>query len=137
MSQLSVVVGLGLPAATGLAMLGHCVVCCECDTNRRNVAAMGRAPFVDKGLDDALAKTVKSGALRFCADVVAAVANADAVMVSVPVSDEDNGLEGLQAIVADVAAVAPPNCVLVIKSTVLPGTCTYLQSMFNIREGLI
>ena len=80
---------------------------------------------------------MKSGALRFCADVVAAVANADAVMVSVPVSDEDNGLEGLQAIVADVAAVAPPNCVLVIKSTVLPGTCTYLQSMFNIREGLI
>ena len=97
-----------MPAATGLAMLGHCVVCCECDTNRRNVAAMGRAPFVDKGLDDALAKTVKSGALRFCADVVAAVANADAVMVSVPVSDEDNGLEGLQAIVADVAAVARP-----------------------------
>ncbi len=123
---------VGLPVATGLATLGHSVICCERDEDKRNSANAGQSPFLDIGLDEALAECVKLGTLKFCDNIVAAAANADAVFVAVPVSDEDNGLDELYRVVVDVVASAPSHCVLVIKSTLPLGVCAQLQEKFNV-----
>ncbi len=49
-----------------------------------------------------------------------------------PVSDEYNGVGKLYGVVADVIAVAPSHCVLVIKSTLPLGVCAQLREKFNV-----
>ena len=130
-----VVVGggrVGLPVAAGLAVIGHRVVCCERDAARRRSAASGRAPFADKGLDDALLGALKSGALTFCSTVAQAVGEADAVIIAIMV-DHRNGERELNNLAAEVVSVMPPRCILIVKSTVQPGTCSQLQKAFGIH----
>lgn len=124
---------VGLPVAAGLASVGHRVLCCERDKAKRETAAAGKAPFVDEGLDDALASVVASGHLRFCADIAEAVGDARVVFMAVPVSADENGLHILQTTVAETAAAAPLGSVIAIKSTVPPGTCGQLQGELGSR----
>lgn len=126
---------VGLPTAAGLASMGHHVVCCERDDAKRQVAAGGRAPFADAGLDDILAEMTASGRLRFCAGVAEAAANADAVMVAVPVPSGARGTETLDAVAAEFAAARPPasDCVFIIKSTVPPGACARIKKRLGIE----
>lgn len=121
---------VGLPTAAALATLGHRVVCCERNRFRRQTAAAGRAPFSDAGLEKALAAAVQSGMLRFCGDAAVAVKNTEAIIVAVPVSDGNAGLDALKKAAAVVAAAG---CgVLAVKSTVPPGTCERLQKTHDI-----
>ena len=121
---------VGLPTAVALATLGHNVVCCERDACRRQKAETGRAPFVDVGLEEALAIVVQSGQLRFCADVADAIENIEIAIVAVPVESGKTGLNELNKVAAIIATKS--HCVLVIKSTVPPGTCKKLRQTYGI-----
>ena len=122
---------VGLPAAAGFAAIGHRVACCESDDGRRAAISVGRAPFADAGLGDALVSGIASGALRICADIVDAADGADAVFIAVQTGDGANGLCNLHAAARLVAKHAAPSRVLIIKSTVPPGTCARLDTVLR------
>lgn len=90
------------------------------------------APFADAGLDDALVTVTRSGMLQFCADIAESVRDAGAVIITVPVLDGSGGMEVLEEIAATVTAVVAAHCVLIIKSTVPPGTCRKLQNAYKL-----
>lgn len=117
---------VGLPAAAGLAALGHRVVCCEADKTRRETAAAGEPPFEDEGLAAALAAGRANGGLRFCADIASAVAAAEVVFLAVPTASGDGGLRLLFDAAAQVAGCCATGTVLAVKSTVPPGTAAEL-----------
>lgn len=125
---------VGLPVAAAFAMRGAQVICCEQDAVRRTTIVAGRAPFPDAGLDRAVADCIASGALKVCANIAEAVANAHAAFIAVPVNDDILGTSLLRHVALSVSEHAPSNCVLVIKSTVPPGTCASIDG--TLRCGI-
>ena len=119
---------VGLPVATGFAQLGHETTCYEWNVERRALIKLGRAPFAEAGLDDALAVVVNKGMLRVCDGIKEAVANADVVFIAVPVGVGSSGTKGLWSATEAAAKYAPNDCVIAIKSTVPPGTCAKIKS---------
>jgi nucleotide sugar dehydrogenase len=83
---------IGLPLAVHFASRGHPVV--GADANPETVATVnaGLAPFPgEEGLDPALAEAIGTGRLRATTDTRAAVTEAEAVVVVVPLAVDDNG----------------------------------------------
>ena len=120
---------VGCVSAACLARLGHQVV--GCDVSRQKVDSINEseAPFFEPGLDDLLRETVASGRLRATTDAAEAIAFADIVMICVGTPSAKNGnqsSEQLERVAADIAAAIAERdrpLVVVVRSTVFPGTC--------------
>ena len=133
MIEIAVIGGgrIGLPIAVGLAKIGHRVVCCESSPIKLKMMVSGKASFADEGLDGAIKTAFASGNLRFCADIAGAVNNAKVVFMAIQVENCESGVQLLQAVSEETVEAAPTGCVLVIKSTVPPGTCEQLGHKFR------
>ncbi len=129
------VVGLGfvgLTTALGLAEVGHEVVGLEADATKRARIAAGEVPFHEPGLPEALGRHLGD---RFSVqtEASAALAGAEAVFFCVGTPSGPDGRADLSILDAALAGVldsldrsgvrgqAAP--VMVVKSTVPPGTC--------------
>ena len=123
-----VVVGqgyVGLTAATALAADGHDVVGVECDETRLQALRASAAPIYEPGLQELLADVVARGALTFAGSVAEVRAPVDAAIVAVGSPPSPGGgadLRFVRAAVDDVAALSPPPAVVMVKSTIPPGT---------------
>ncbi len=88
----------------------------------------GRSPVVEEGLGEIIAEGVKAGRLRATANVDEAVLETDVSVVSVGTPSRPNGGIGLAAMqrvceqIGHVLASKTARHVVVIRSTVLPGT---------------
>lgn len=117
---------VGLVTAACLADRGVEVVCVDRDPTRVAAVERGRAPFHEPGLGDLLARTAGK-TLRATADLGLAVAGADLVMVAVGTPSGADGIdlrqvrEACRGIAAHLSQAAPYP-VVVVKSTVVPGT---------------
>lgn len=122
------VVGLGyvgLPTACAIAKSGQTVIGVD---NRAEVVAkvsQGKSHLTESGLEDAVAEAVKSGRLKATSDIREAVAQADAVIVAVQTPFEKGkvALEYLRNAVTQVSSSIRPGTVVILESTVPPGTC--------------
>ena len=129
------VVGLGYVgtvAAAGLALAGHEVLAVDIDRERVGLLQEGRVPFYEPGLTSRVASAVLAGSLRFLhRDQVAEDLGAAAVICAgtPPAPGGGADLQQVTAAVEWVRAQRPRNLVLVMKSTVPPGTGN------QIREG--
>ncbi len=120
---------VGCVSAACLAKLGHQVV--GCDVSRYKVDSINEqeAPFFEPGLEPLLEEVVSSGRLRATTDVGEAVASSDIVMVCVGTPSAKNGnqsTEQIERVAADIAASMGDRdrpLIVVIRSTVFPGTC--------------
>lgn len=123
-----VVVGqgyVGLTAATALAADGHEVVGVECDGHRLRALRAAAAPLYEPGLQQLLADVTARGALTFEASVADVDAPVDAVVVAVGSPPSPSGaadLRFVRAAVDDVARLSPLPDVVMVKSTIPPGT---------------
>ncbi len=121
---------VGLTAAACMAELGHRVRCLEADPRRLATLRAGEVPIVEPGLKELMAAHRASGRLTFTNDVAAAVAGAEVALLCVGTPPRDNGqpdLRQLAAATREVAAAATGDLLLVVKSTVPPGTCEALE----------
>ena len=121
------VVGLGfvgLTAALGFAEKGFQVAGYDIDENRSGQIRGGEVPFFEPGLNEALARTIGN---RFIVteSAAAAVEHSECVFFCVGTPCGDDGkadlthlLSAIHSVVREVSA----DCVLVIKSTIPPGT---------------
>ena len=121
---------VGLTAAAGLAELGHTVRCVESDPGRLATLAEGGIPIHEPGLGELVAKHLSSGVLLFTGDIEAAMEGTELALLCVgtpPRPDGDPDLRQLGRAASQAAAAATRDVVLVVKSTVPPGSCEALE----------
>lgn len=118
---------VGLPAACLFADAGLSVIGVDRKAERVRAIAAGACPIEgdEPELADVLARVVRSGALTASTDV-SAISSADVVILCVdtPVeADHRPRYEALESAVRAVGAVLSPGALVIVESTVSPGTC--------------
>jgi len=121
---------VGLTAAACLAHLGHRVSCVEIDPHRLNLLHQGVMPIHEPGLDLLVAQGRTSGQLEFFADVASALEGAEVALLCVGTPPQLTGepdLSYLATAARDLARAARSDLIVVVKSTVPPGSCEALE----------
>ncbi len=121
---------VGLTAAACFAHIGHDVACVESDPWRLDQLRQGRIPIHEPGLDALVAEGAAGGRLRFYAEVAPALRDAEVAFLCVGTPPQPSGepnLGPLAVAARQVAAAAPRDVVVVVKSTVPPGSCEALE----------
>ena len=116
---------LGMVAASGLAMAGHEVT--GIDINDRTIEKLraGEAPIYEPGLDEWVASGVDRGSLRFFHLDEFDGRLGDVVLIATGTPAAESGeadLRQVRSALAWIKSFRPRNLVLVMKSTVPPGT---------------
>jgi UDPglucose 6-dehydrogenase len=120
---------VGLTSGACLAALGNEVRIVEANPDRLAALGRGELPIVEPGLAEVVEEAQAAGRLAFTSEM-AAVAGASVAMLCVgtpPRPDGDPDLRQLTAAAAGVAANASSDLVVVVKSTVPPGTCEAIE----------
>jgi GDP-mannose 6-dehydrogenase len=108
------------------------VVGCDVSPAKLGLLRSGKAPVLEPGLDELIGETLKSGALRFTDRAEEALAGADLSMICVGTpSRQDDSIDLSHVLEVDrqIGAhlgVAAEGHVVVVRSTVLPGTARTL-----------
>ena len=118
---------VGLVTGVCFAADGHTVTCIDTDGDRIRELNAGLLPFYEPGLASLLAEVAMTAAaaITFTGNPAPAVEGADLVFLTAGTPREESGRADLRALRLAVREVWPlmrPDCVLVIKSTVPPGT---------------
>ena len=116
---------VGLITGVALASLGHDVVGMDVSEDKVAMLSRGDIPFHEPDLPQLLSQGLASGHLSFTTSVAEAVDGAQAVFICVgrpPVGQGDRSLTAVEDAAREVARSASDGVVLVVKSTVPPGT---------------
>lgn len=117
---------MGLPLAAVIADRVGNVVGVDIDSSVVRAVNDGDSPIPNEpGLDELVARTVRTGALRATTDASAAAHHARAHVVIVPttVSDHEPSLDALEAAVESIGAGLAAGDAVFVECTVPPGTC--------------
>lgn len=132
---------VGTVSAACLASMGHHVI--GVDTNSFKVGAVnaGRAPVVEPGVDDLLARAVHDGRLTATQNVESAVMDSDLSLLCVGTPSNTNGsLDVSQVLrvseqIAQVLKVKNRYHGIAVRSTVLPGTVDHVVRTVEAVSG--
>jgi UDPglucose 6-dehydrogenase len=128
---------VGLITGVALASLGHEVVGTDLSAERVALLQRGTPPFKEPGLDELLHEGMEAGRLRFTDSIAEAVEGADVVMICVgrpPVGLGDRSLVAVESAVRDIARRAAQGVVVVVKSTVPPGTTARIEQVIRLER---
>ncbi|MFE3875885.1 UDP-glucose dehydrogenase family protein [Kitasatospora sp. NPDC059146] len=132
---------LGATHAAAMAELGHQVIGMDTDTDKVDALNKGQAPFVERGLDDLLAKHTATGRLSFTASYAEAAAFADIHFLGVGTPQQHGSsaydLTHLHTVVRRLAPRLGDGALIIGKSTVPVGTVAQLRQTLDehVRDG--
>ena len=121
---------VGLTAAACLAHLGHRVRCVESDPGRLAMILRHEMPIYEPGLAELVAEGRAAGRLEFSADIDPAISGAEVALLCVGTPPQPSGepdLSHLARAARQLARTATSDLVVVVKSTVPPGSCEALE----------
>lgn len=116
---------VGVVTAAVFASFGNQVVGVDIDEKKVNSLTQGTVPFFEPGLEELLKQEVSAGHLTFTTNIALAVTAADVVMIAVGTPSDEQGHVNLSYLFTACESLAPflkENAVVVVKSTVPPGT---------------
>ena len=117
---------IGLPLAVQFAMKGHQVIGCDVNQKTVDLVNSGTEPFPGEAhLDEYLKQVVGSGHLTATTDTTAAVAQADAVVVAVPLFVDNDGVPDfgwMDAATEKIAQGLKPGTLVSYETTLPVGT---------------
>ncbi|MFQ5517345.1 MAG: UDP-glucose dehydrogenase family protein [Acidimicrobiia bacterium] len=125
---------VGLVTGAGLAGLGHRVRVSEADPARLETLRTGKAPFHEPGLEDLVRAKLDAGMLSFHGDNREAVSGAEIVFIAVPTPMGDEGAADLSivdSVLREAGSHLDPNSVVVLKSTVPPGSARTFHKLLR------
>ncbi len=130
---------LGAPYLASLAGIGHHVLGLEIEGHALARMRAGQAPFDEPGLGEAIASHTDAGTLSFTDSYDQAAAFADLHFVCVPTPQRDGAMDANLTHATDairtLAAHAPRDCLIVLKSSVPVGTCAMLATLAQTAAG--
>lgn len=121
---------VGLVSGVMMSHLGHEVTCLDLDLNKILMLQRKESPIFEPQLAGYLEKYANTERLKFVSDYNDSVADSDCVFITVgtpPLSTGDADLTGIYAAL-DICSYLKEHCIIVVKSTVPPGTCRDIQS---------
>jgi GDP-mannose 6-dehydrogenase len=119
---------VGCVAAASLARDGHTVIGVDVNPEKVALAASGRSPVIEPGLERLIRDVVKAGRLRATLDAQGAVTGSDVSIICVGTPGNHNGslnLQYVKNVCHEIGAALSDTSdyhVVVVRSTVLPGT---------------
>jgi UDPglucose 6-dehydrogenase len=122
---------VGLVTGTGLAELGHDVLCVDIDPDRIRQLEDGIIPIYEPGLADLVRRNERAGRLHFSTDVAPGFDEADAYFIAVGTPPGPDGAADVSAVLSvaeRIAVTAKKPALIVVKSTVPVGTCDAVQA---------
>lgn len=125
---------VGVVTTAVLAKLGNEVIGLDIDEAKIAKLKEGIVPFFEPGLSELLIETQKSGNLTFTTDYAKAVPDSDVVMIMVGTPSAPDGSADLRFVESVATSIAPhlkENAVVVIKSTVPPGTNSHIRELIR------
>lgn len=130
---------MGLPTAALFAKNGLKVM--GIDINRKHVEYVnsGRSPIMEPGLDELVKEAVSGGNLSATINGEKAAQDANVMMVVVPTPIDRQKKADLSAVVSACQTIAPAICrddLVIVESTVPPGTCDHLVVPLLEKNGL-
>ena len=132
------VVGLGyvgLTTAVGLAQLGHKVLGFDIDASRVSLLSEGKSPIFEEGMEQALETVIGSQNLTFTNQIKqVAQSKPEFIFICVATPQDQSGeanLTILDSVTAQLSDIAPPDSILVVKSTVPVGTGRRLAELIK------
>lgn len=121
---------VGLTAAACLAHLGHHVNCVESDPRRLAMIRRQEMPIHEVGLEELVAEGRARSLLDFFSEIAPALEGAEVALLCVGTPPQATGepdLSYLANAARQVARSAQQDLVVVVKSTVPPGSCEALE----------
>lgn len=128
---------VGLVTAVGLAESGVQVRLLDIDQDRLAELRQKRSPIHEPMLEELLGRVIDEGTLELCGDPAVAMQGAHVAMLAVgtpSLADGRADLSQVRAALSSVVAHADMHAVMVIKSTVPPGTTQLLRPLCR-RNG--
>jgi UDPglucose 6-dehydrogenase len=116
---------VGVVSAAVYASLGHQVVGLDIDENKITSLRQGQVPFYEPGLQELLLDQQKNSQLTFTTSYEEAIKGAEIIIIAVgtpSAADETADLRYVLASARSLAEHLAENAIVVIKSTVPPGT---------------
>ncbi len=130
---------VGLVTGTGLAELGHDVLCVDIDPERIRQLGDGVIPIYEPGLADLVRRNERAGRLKFSTEVTPGFDEADAYFIAVGTPPGPDGAADVSAVLSvaeRIAVTAKKPALIVVKSTVPVGTCDAVQARADAhRQG--
>ena len=123
---------VGCVSAACLADRGHAVVGVDTNPTKTSMVAAGRSPVLEPGLGELVERAVSEGRLTATDDAAAAVLGSELSLVCVGTPSAPNGSLGTDALqrvtesIGGALRSARSRHTVVIRSTMLPGTCRSL-----------
>src|SRR5271170_4109195 len=131
---------VGLVTGTGLAELGHDVLCVDIDPERIRQLEDGVIPIYEPGLADLVRRNERAGRLSFSTEVTSGFDEADAYFIAVGTPPGPDGTADVSAVLAvaeTIATIARKPVLIVVKSTVPIGTCDAVQARTGPLDRLL
>ncbi len=122
---------VGLVSAVCFACSGHQVICLEQDAERCIMLTEGQCPIFEKDLPEMLGCALEKGKIKFTAQAQEAISSADIIFIAVGTPSGVNGqadLSGLFMAVSEIGEFLQNGTLIVIKSTVPPGTTNAVRN---------
>jgi UDPglucose 6-dehydrogenase len=126
---------VGLVSGACFSDFGHHVVCVDTDAAKVDALRQGKIPIFEPGLDEIVARNVKSGRLSFTTKIAEGLSNAEVVFIAVGTpSRRGDGHADISYVLAaarEIAQAATKPLVLVTKSTVPVGTGDEIEKVLE------
>ena len=129
---------VGLVSGVMMSHLGHEVLCLDIDEKKINQLKNKNTPIYEPGLEKYLEKYGNTNRLQFACGYSEVLKNSDCLFITVGTPPKKNGdaeLNGIYQAVDNAYQYINSNCVIVLKSTVPPGTCELIQQYLQ-KKGL-
>jgi UDPglucose 6-dehydrogenase len=125
---------VGIASAIGFAEFGNYVVGYDILSDRIRQLQRGLTPYHEAGLAESLAQHLHSGRISFTDDLSAAVEGAAFILIAVGTPTTESGsadLSAVEHVISSLAKLDLGNAIVVVRSTVPPGTCDLLADRFD------
>ncbi len=125
---------VGLITATGFSEIGNLVKCYDIDSQKIDLLKNGLLPFYEQGLEEILNKNIKNKNLVFTQDYKDVVTSSDYIFIAVGTPPNEDGSANLNYVfncLSQIAKSIDSYKIIIIKSTVPPGTCKQTESFFS------
>jgi UDPglucose 6-dehydrogenase len=117
---------VGLVSGVMMSHVGHDVICIDIDKSKISELQNGISPIFEPGLDEYIRQYGNTDRLKFVHGYDKSIIGSDCLFITVGTPPKENGeadLSGVFNALESAAAYISSDCVIVMKSTVPPGTC--------------